>query len=699
MDKNKKFIYGAQYYRNPTPDKSQWENDLKNMHNLGLTDVKFWVQWRANHVEPDKFDFSDIDELMNIALKNDLRVTLNIIFDVAPVWLLKKYPDSVQVMANGQAVTQTAVGHRQLGGFPGTCYNHKESYEYRKQFMTEVVKRYKDNPAMYMWDVWNEPEQCGTHRYINEKPDEVTCYCDNCRNKFILWLRGKYNTIEELNRVWGRVYNSFDDVELPNSVWTLKDFVDFKLFHSEVMTKEASMRLDIVKSIDNIHPAYLHVVPNTSSIFNAVSGVNDFEMAKHCDVFASTNFAHPIWSLLTTSAGYGKRCYNVECHIGSGSIKTHQKSITYNDLVKDFAPQIGAGIRGFMFWQYRSEVLGHEAPAWGMTNLDGSAGKIGLAAKKFKEKVSVIEDKLQDIYIPECEIAVWKGFENELFQYASQITLEPFSKAIKNYVEAIYKNNYNLRIVDDSMIINNQLDGIKLLIMPECYCISRQLFEAVDKYVRDGGTLLCEAHFGGFDIDNGRHSFVMPGCGAAKKWGIREVETTSSYHLQLNNQNQSINLDGVSDDVKKAFEAYGASGGKYYPAFFNDASTITMCERVAFLEGGETLAKFDDKAIIVTNSHEKGKIIYCGSNVGEGAESDAKAFESFLCRIIKSTDIKPNMDVKVKDIHIDIIGDKMIAVNNMSDKSYKLNGNYKSVFFDDVDNIIAPKCADIFIEK
>lgn len=36
------------------------ENDLKNMHSLGLRDVKFWVQWRANHIAEDEFGFSDI---------------------------------------------------------------------------------------------------------------------------------------------------------------------------------------------------------------------------------------------------------------------------------------------------------------------------------------------------------------------------------------------------------------------------------------------------------------------------------------------------------------------------------------------------------------------------------------------------------------------------------------------------------------
>lgn len=695
MDKNNHFIYGAQYYRNPTPDRTQWALDLANMKALGLRDVKFWVQWRANHIAPQTFDFSDIDELMDLAWDNDLRVTLNVIFDVAPVWLLKAYPDAVQVTADGQKVAQSAPGHRQLGGFPGPCYNHAESLQYRRQFMSEVVKRYKDHPALYMWDVWNEPEQCGTNRYVNEKPQRVTCYCDSCRRAFISWLKNKYKTIAELNRVWGRVYANFDDVELPNAVWTLKDFVDFKLFHGEVMTNEANMRLEIVKSLDKEHPAYLHVVPNTSAIFNAVSGVNDFDMAKNCDVFAATNFAPPIWSLLTTSAGRGKRCYNVECHIGSGSIKMHQRSIAYSDLVNDFAPQIGAGIRGFMFWQYRPEVLGHESPAWGMTKLDGSMGSVGLAAKQFGDRVKTIEEDLQELYIPKCEIALWKGFENEIFQYASQITFAKFSKAIANYVQTVYKNNYNVRIVDDNAILNNDLAGIKLLIMPECYCISKKLFEAVDRFVSDGGMLLCEAHFGGFDTDNGRHSYYMPGCGARERWGITEVETTSSYHLKLGNQGGKIDMKGVSDDVKKALEAYGASGNKFYPAFMEDGSLLTMCERVAFLEGGEVLARVDGKPIIVKKQYGKGSIVYCGSNIGEGAEMGISQFEEFLWKVIKESGAEPNMGIDVRGVHLDVVSDRLVAVNNMSDQSFTMPGNYKSVFYSDAGNAVSAGSADI----
>lgn len=702
MNKNNNVIYGTQYYRYPTPDKSQWEEDLKNIHDMGMMDVKFWVQWRVNNFGPNKYDFSDIDTLMDLAYKNDLRVTLNVIFDVAPVWFLKKYPCSVQVTADGRKVEQSAPGHRQIGGFPGTCYNHIEARECRKMFLIETVKRYKDHPALYMWDIWNEPEQCGIHRYVNGSTEKVTCYCDSCKMAFIMWLRKKYKTIDELNRVWGKCFPTYEDIELPNNVWTLKDFMDFKLFHSEVMTNEANMRIETVKSVDKGHPVYLHVVPNTSTIFNAVSGVDDFALARKCDVFASTNFSSPIWSILTLSAGRGKRCYNAECHIGSGSIKMHQKTVTYNDLVKDFVPQIGAGIRGFMFWQYRPEVLGHEGPAWGMTELDGSIGSVGHAAKEFGEKLKTIEKELNDVFIPECSIAIWKGFENELFQYASQMTLEPFGESIANYVNAIYWNNYNVRIVDDSFIINEDLDGIKLLIMPECYCVSKRLFNAVDNFVKKGGVLLCEAHFGGFDTDNGRHSFNMPGCGAKEKWGISEIERTSSYWLDFGQELSNVNINGVSDDVKKAIEAYGASGRKYYPALFDDNSIIAMCERVAFLGGYniQVIATMNNKPIILLKNYGKGKIYYCGSNIGEGAEFDKNAFSRFICSVIKDSRIKANFEIE-KNVHIDVISEELIAVNNtLSDEDIVIDADFESVFFDKKStdqkkSVVHAHCADI----
>lgn len=695
MDKNNNFIYGTQYYRKPTPDSTEWEKDLANMKKMGLKDVKFWVQWRGNHIEEDKFDFSDIDRLMDIAWKNDLRVTLNIIADGAPVWLLKKYPDSVQVTADGQRVVQYAPGHRQLGGFPGVCYNNPVGIKYRKKFFEEVAKRYSNHPAMYMWDVWNEPEQCGPYR--TPKLEKLTCFCEHCKADFIEWLKNKYKTVENLNRVWGKIYSDFDDVELPVAGQTLKDFCDWRMYHAEVMTREAKMRIEAVKASDSEHKVYLHVVPNTSAVFNALTGVDDFEMARQCDVFASTNFAPPIWSLLTTSAGEGKLCYNVECHIGSGTVAVHPKQVTFENLVNDFAPQLGCGIRGFMFWQYRPETLGIEAPAWGMTKLDGEPGKIANAAKLFMEKIKPYEDKLQKPKQKKAQVAIWKGFENEIFQFAMHGSLMTFAASVNNYAEAVYNNNYDCKFVDD-VAVTALGEEVKLLIMPKPYSMNKKIAEAVDEFVKRGGVLLTEAHFGGYDMDKGRHSIVVPGCGMAERWGIKEIETTSSIHLNLSEKENIENF--ASEDAKKAIEIYGTEGGIHFPVEVKDCGYVTGENRVAFLEGEDmtVTATIQNMPIIAVKKIEKGKIVYVGTNLGECAGLNRDNFEKFVVNIIKMAGVTPNLGMECKHIHIDCIEDNFISVKNMSDSDFKPDGNYKSIFYDGRNTVLAGQ-ADIMVKN
>ena len=108
------FIFGAQYYRAPTPEPECWEADFARMRELGFTMVKLWVQWRWSHRrtrsgEP-RFIFDDLDRLMDLAAANGLQVTLNTILDVAPEWLYEIYGSARQVSANGQRIEPYAVG-------------------------------------------------------------------------------------------------------------------------------------------------------------------------------------------------------------------------------------------------------------------------------------------------------------------------------------------------------------------------------------------------------------------------------------------------------------------------------------------------------------------------------------------------------------------------------------------------------------
>ena len=47
------------------------------------------------------------------------------------------------------------------------------------------------------------------------------CYCENCEKAFHVWLKKKYHTIEEVNRVWdtafwGHTFYDWEEIVLPN---------------------------------------------------------------------------------------------------------------------------------------------------------------------------------------------------------------------------------------------------------------------------------------------------------------------------------------------------------------------------------------------------------------------------------------------------------------------------------------------------
>lgn len=681
MEKWDEFIYGTQYYRAPTPESQNWESDLKNMKEMGFSHVKFWVQWRWTHRDENEFYFEDTDRLMDLAYQNGLKVTLNVIFDVAPKWILDRWPDSVMVMANGKEVEPKVCCYRQIGGFPGTCYNHSRAYEERMKFLAKTVERYATHPAMHMWDVWNEPEQCSPYREPNK--ETLTCFCSSCQQKFKGFLKKKYLTVQNLNTKWGRCYRDFDDIEMPKEPVTFADFIDFREFQLDTMTGEANSRLKTVRENDKDHAAYLHVVPNTSSIFNALTGVDDFELAKNCDVFASTNFAQPIWSILTLSAGKGKTCYNMECHVGAGTTKMHQKQVTPKMLQKELLPQIGMGIRGFMFWQYRPEILGLEAPAWGVRKLDGSMGSVGAAAQDFIEKLSPYIQEIMESKPCQPEIAIWKGRKNEIFSFCIQENLQGFSKSIEAYVNAAYDHNFNCSIVDDNGI-KDGLDGIRLLIMPYCYEADEELIQAVDQFVKKGGMLLCEAHLGGYNADTGRHSYHMPGMGVHEMWGLEEEYTTSSYHLKNLAETEQLDTDQFHGDMKKALQAYGISGGKYFVIDTAFGFSVTGAERFACLKAEDALnvGHFNGIPCMVLKEHGKGKILYCGTNIGEGAEADKEGFEKLFLHTAKLAGVSPNTADTQSGIHVDVLSENIVIAHNNTDHIAELNLNdtYHGVF-------------------
>ncbi len=668
---NSPYIWGAQYYRAPTPEHRFWEKDFQNMKKIGFTDIKFWVQWRWCHRGENIFFFDDLDELMDLAYKYQLRVTLNIICDVIPSWILDKYPDCMQTKADGTPVQPYVSVCRQIGGMPGPCYRHPEAFKQRKIFIEEVVKHYVNHPALFMWDIWNEPEQC--HRYRHPQENTLVCYCNHCRNAFLAWLQNKYHTIDKCNEVWGRCYSSWEQIELPRTTDTISDFIDYREFNLETMTDEASWRIGTVKKYDHMHKVYLHVVPNTSSIFNSVTCVDDYSLADRCDVFASTNFSKPIWSILTLSAANGKTSYNAECHIGNGSTAMHQKIIKLSDMVRDLVPQLGLGIRGFMFWQYHAETLGMESPAWGCTKPNGELSSVGVAAEQFMKLINPFLSEIICADVAQPQVAVLKDIKNEIFQFCVHGGLKDYAQAIETYVNFCYTHSIPCCILSSQQLVKIKERNVKLLIMPMCYAMDSDTAKVISEYVHDGGVLLCEAHLAGYEIDRGRHADQMPGCNLADLWNISEEWTTASYHLEWKSH-QDMLCQIQNDDVKKAMDNYGMEGGKFFPINIENEYSLWGADRFASLkaENCAILGTYEDNAVIIQKQFGRGHIFYCGTNISSAAICSPDSFDRFLSTICDLVDIVHNNRIPV-GVHFDRINSHLFVLVNNNDQEQQVS--------------------------
>ncbi len=99
-----------------------------------------------------------------------------------------------------------------------------------------------------------------------------------------------------LNDVWGSgCYEKWDEVEHAAAISAcVTDFIDWREFHLDTMTARSEMAArHRPQEADPKNVAYLHVVPNTMTMFNSVMCVDDFDIAPMCDVWAASMNQNP----------------------------------------------------------------------------------------------------------------------------------------------------------------------------------------------------------------------------------------------------------------------------------------------------------------------------------------------------------------------------------------------------------------------
>ncbi|WP_409072410.1 beta-galactosidase [Phocaeicola plebeius] len=195
-------LTGAYYYLEHW-EESQWERDLKQMHELGFEFTHF-AEFAWAQLEPQEgvYDFSWLDRAVALAAKYDLKVVMCTSTATPPVWLSRKYPE---ILLKSEDGTVQDHGARQHASFASPVYR-KLAY----RMIEELARHYGNDSRIIGWQLDNEP---AVQFDYNQAAEEA----------FREFLKEKYHhNIQELNAAWGtafwsEVYSQFEEITLPKT--------------------------------------------------------------------------------------------------------------------------------------------------------------------------------------------------------------------------------------------------------------------------------------------------------------------------------------------------------------------------------------------------------------------------------------------------------------------------------------------------
>ena len=583
MEKIKKICYGGDYNPEQWPEEI-WAEDMRLLKEANIDIVTLNVfSWAALQPSEETYDFSKLDKIMEMVRDNGLQVCLATSTGAHPAWMAKKYPDILRTEFNGLK--------RKFGGRHNSCPNSPTYEKYSVRLAKKIAERYRDYNNIVAWHISNE--------FGGE------CYCENCEKAFRVWLKKKYQTIENVNRAWntafwGHTFYDWDEIVLPNLLsehfeQDRSQFqgitVDYKRFNSESILECYKREYDALKAITPDIP----ITTNLMGFYKPL----DYKMwAKYMDVVSWDNYPSN-----EDSPAQIAMSHDLMRGINGGEpflLMEQTPSVTnwlpYNALKRPGVMRLWSyqavahGSDSVMFFQMRRTVGACE-------KLHGAViDHVGTNETRVFREVKALGAELKELgeqtlgAVTDAKAAIYFDWDN---WWAIECSAGPncdlkYKDEIYNYYQALYKLNIPVDIVGPE----DDLGKYQLLIAPILYMTKTGYDEKIRTFVKNGGTFVTTFFSGIAD----EHDLIVTGGYPGKLRDIMGIWVEES------------------DALPSGAENHFTYRGKAYPAKL-------LCD-LSHLEGAEALSVYEEDfyaqmPAITKNQFGDGRAYYVATRSSE----------------------------------------------------------------------------------
>ena len=577
-------ILGVDYYPEHWSE-DMLEEDIDRICKLGANTVRIGeFAWHLMEKNEGEFDFSYFDKVIVALKKKNLKVIFGTPTATFPAWVAKKYSG---IIAENESGNPHAFGGRRL-----YCYNSEKYRELTVKIVTQLLSHYEKEEAIIAWQIDNELGHEGSDQ----------CYCPNCEKGFHMFLKKKYQDVDDLNKAygtifWGQTYNAFDEVPVPKPTITSHNpslLLDWARFRSASINDYAKLQIDIVNKFKRDEQKVIHNL--FGGFFDRAYDQN--VLAEHLDVVAYDNY--PVWG------GLEKPLQPAHIAMTLDYIRGLKKSNFW--IVEELMGAQGHTVIGYLprpnqakLWSHQAMARGCEALLYfrwrGMTKgaeqfCQGILDSDNLENEKYREVEAFFEDmKRNEAHYQtpiKADVAVLYDYDNR-WSWSAQ----PQSHAF-NFTEEfvkLYKGFYSLNVMTDVISVNKDFDDYKIIVLPAMQIVDESLRLKVEAFVKKGGIAI----FG-------------------YRSGIKNKENNLYF-----GENELQKMCGIT--IEK-YESLGKNQVEVIETEHGEKGEITVWRDMIKPTSARVLFSYTDKfyseyAAVVEKVIEKGSIYYLGGSLDD----------------------------------------------------------------------------------
>ncbi|MGN0141948.1 MAG: beta-galactosidase [Roseburia sp.] len=596
-----KMSFGGDY--NPEQwDEATWAEDMRLFKLAHIDTVTLNVfSWAALQPSENVYDFSRLDRIMELVRDNGLKVVLATSTGAHPAWMAKKYPEVLRTEFNGMK--------RKFGGRHNSCPNSPVYRKYSARLAEKLAERYKDYDNIVAWHISNE--------YGGE------CYCENCEKAFRVWLKDRYKTIDELNRVWntsfwGHTFYDWDEVVLPNLLSEHFETertmfqgisLDYRRFNSDSILACYRLEYEEVKK-------HTPAIPVTTNLMGFYKPLDYQKWAKYMDFVSwdsyPSNQDTPAQMALNHEMMRGlKREKPFILMEQTPSVTNWQP---YNALKRPGVMRLWSyqavahGADSVMFFQmrrsigacekYHGAIIDHVGKE--NTRVFREAAQLGAELEQLGERTLGTVEQAKTAILFDWDN--WWAIEYS----AGPSCLLKYKDEVQNYYNALHAQNLATDLID----VEEDFSRYQVIFAPILYMVKPGLDEKLRQFVKNGGTLVT-TFFSGY-VDE--HDLVTLGGYPGKLRDILGIWVEES--------------DALPEGMKNHFTWEGSR------------HEVTLLCDLLHTEGAETLAVYEEDfyagmPVLTRNRFGAGSAYYVA------VRSDEDFYRTFVRNVCEECGVQP----------------------------------------------------------